>query len=56
VRVGHLNIRAKAEAPSARRADTPTLVGLLDVADADWRKCDTCGVWRTEARRILLSE
>jgi hypothetical protein len=48
---GHIDMRAQAEAPSARRADTPTLVALADVSAAGWRNCDARGVWRTATRK-----
>jgi len=36
-RFGHLDLRSEAEFASARRADTPMLVALADVSEADWR-------------------
>jgi hypothetical protein len=33
-RIGHLNMRAQAKLPSARRPDTPTQLALVDVTGA----------------------
>jgi hypothetical protein len=35
-----IDMRAQAEAPSARKTDTPTPVALADVSGADWLNCD----------------
>jgi hypothetical protein len=42
-RGGLIDMRTQAEVPSALRTDTPTQVALVDVAEADWRKCGSCG-------------
>src|SRR5688572_5775331 len=40
---GGIDRRAQVEIVRGRRSDTPTLVALADVSEADWRKCGSCG-------------
>src|SRR5262249_36808378 len=53
--VGPIDMRAQAEGVSALRADTPTQLALVDVAEADWRNRGACRVGRTGARNIRMT-
>ena len=47
---GPIDLRLQAEFASELRANMPTQLALVDVAEADWRKSSSCRVGRTDAR------